>query len=282
MRSALSTFMCRHSISTTSISSASEKLLFIIAELSPAVRDSDTPIGLTNEGKVCYANCVLQCLFHMGPFRKAMYTHALSLTNRLSKPCKDNRSVLACLQTLFSQMALSPKVSLSPADLLRCFNLDLNKEDNAFHFFTLLCQQLNSCFELSVTKKPYLDSLFCGLRRQSQCCLRCHRVFYTPEAFSFLRCTITKETRLEEALQTLFAKRSLAPDSFLCPSSLSVLPLIPSCNTHCNGELLTTLAELPRILTVRLARTNIDHRIQIPLSIDLLPICSVVCGVMRE
>lgn len=62
-----------HNLTVSAISSASDRLLVLVEELSSPTRSLDVPIGLQNPGKVCYANSVLQCLFHIGPFQKAMY-----------------------------------------------------------------------------------------------------------------------------------------------------------------------------------------------------------------
>ena len=65
--------MHSHNLTVSAISSASDRLLVLVEELSSPTRSLDVPVGLQNPGKVCYANAVLQCLFHIGPFQKAMY-----------------------------------------------------------------------------------------------------------------------------------------------------------------------------------------------------------------
>ena len=188
----------------------------------------------------------------------------------------DTDSTIPCLQKLLCAALLSPEVSVSPIELLRHCGIDPEKEDNAFRFFTAFYQQLNSCFESSISQKGFLDSLFGGLRRQSQCCLNCHRVFYRPDRFFFLNCPVTSDTRLEEALQLLFSKTALSDSAFLCPSFFSLLSLTLSCRIHCSAEALTTLSEIPPILVIRLERATPGSVVRLPSSLNLLSLCRLV------
>lgn len=188
----------------------------------------------------------------------------------------DTDSTIPCLQKLLCAALLSPEVSVSPIELLRHCGIDPEKEDNAFRFFTAFYQQLNSCFESSISQKGFLDSLFGGLRRQSQCCLNCHRVFYRPDRFFFLNCPVTSDTRLEEALQLLFSKTALSDSAFLCPSFFFLLSLTLSCRIHCSAEALTTLSEIPPILVIRLERATPGSVVRLPSSLNLLSLCRLV------
>ena len=192
------------------------------------------------------------------------------------KQIQDTNSLLPSLQRLLCDVFLSPLASTSPADFLNRLGIEPDKEDNAFRFFTALYERLNACFESCTLRKDTLSPFFGGLQKQLQCCMKCHRAFYRPERFYFINCTIISDTRLEEALQRLYSKEVIPDSSFICPSFTLPPSLTHRCQTHCSGEALTTIAELPPILVIRLERATPGCIVRVPLSLDLLPLCSLV------
>mmetsp|Transcript_18165 Transcript_18165/g.59352 ORF Transcript_18165/g.59352 Transcript_18165/m.59352 type:complete len:1097 (+) Transcript_18165:86-3376(+) len=77
-------------------------------------------IGLKNQGATCYMNSLLQSLFHISSFRKAVY-HMPTTENDIP-----SKSIPLALQTLFYKIQFSEK-SVATKDLTRSFGWDTNQ-----------------------------------------------------------------------------------------------------------------------------------------------------------
>ncbi|CBK25357.2 LOW QUALITY PROTEIN: uncharacterized protein [Blastocystis hominis] len=121
-----------------------------------------------------------------------------------------------------------------------------------------------------------IDQLFSGKRLLCRCCLNCRKVFYRPDTFSFLDCSVVNMPRLEDALQVLFTRERMSgSEQYFCSSS----------KPACDAEVLTTIKELPPVLMIRMQRlqydkgsgnqTKLTNGVQIPQWIDFASFSSL-------
>lgn len=72
-------FINRRCINFDVLSQPISELGEIEQKLLPKPRDLAIPCGLMNRGMSCYANVIIQILFHIAPLRRHMYVQLLDL-----------------------------------------------------------------------------------------------------------------------------------------------------------------------------------------------------------
>ena len=90
---------------------------------------------------------------------------------------------------------------------------------DCFQFLTAVMVAFKDFFNLLGNSTLYtsLANVFTGRHNVCRCCLRCHRVFYSEEAFDHIECQIQNNCRLEDALAQEFQRTNENQSDFFCP-----------------------------------------------------------------
>ena len=119
-------------------------------------------IGLNNQGATCYLNCLLQCLYHLGPFRHEIERAAAELLQSSSTAAvaaeAKPREAVTVLAELFAQMTKEVR-SVGTSKITRLFGWRPSEQQDAHEMLMLLLDRLGR------------DELFRGKLRQVVRCL---------------------------------------------------------------------------------------------------------------
>lgn len=122
-----------------------------VASLGPdpayARRIDHAPIGLYNYGATCYLNSLLQCLFHILPFRALVFAWCEPSTAKdVEGKEAMQRTLMYVLRQLFGQMQFSLKSATGPRPLVQTLNLAEAHQQDAHEFFKLFLSMLSDVY----------------------------------------------------------------------------------------------------------------------------------------
>ncbi|OQR88705.1 ubiquitin carboxyl-terminal hydrolase 5 [Thraustotheca clavata] len=106
-------------------------------DLSYDSKQATGMVGLKNQGATCYMNSLLQTLFHLAQFRKAVYDTPTSKDD-------SNDSVVLALQRVFYRLETSQK-AVSTKELTRSFgwsHMDAFTQHDVQELYRILCDRL--------------------------------------------------------------------------------------------------------------------------------------------
>ncbi|KAF2072827.1 hypothetical protein CYY_005870 [Polysphondylium violaceum] len=130
-------------------------------------------VGLQNQGATCYMNSLLQALYHISPFRQAVY----ELPTSSEEPTK---SIPLALQRLFFKLQFGDK-AVATKELTKSFGwdtLDIFTQHDVQELNRVLCDNLND--KMKGTKaEGTIDHLFRGKIKNF---IKCEKVTYESKS----------------------------------------------------------------------------------------------------
>lgn len=141
---------------------SASKIAGLGTDPSNLLRDELTPIGLSNYGATCYLNSLLQCLFHIRPFRALVFAWGDTPVQKSAAQAaaQHHSHMLRALRQLFGQMQNSIKAIVGPRPLIQALSLSETVQQDAHEFFKLFITLLGDIF----AKHP-CESIHSGLPR---------------------------------------------------------------------------------------------------------------------
>lgn len=162
--------------------------------------------GLINEGTTCYLNSLLQTLFIIRAFRKAVYEMPTDIV--------DYKSVPFCLQRIFYNLQTG-KQAVRTFELLNAFGWsqrEMNMQHDVNEFFLILSDNLENQMKGTKVHGTY-SRLFEG---ESENIIKCINVSYESkrkETFNCLQLSMTDCSSVEESFEKYVKSEDLVGDN---------------------------------------------------------------------
>lgn len=197
-------------------------------------QDATQHVGLKNQGATCYMNSLLQQLFHIPDFRRALLTleldgpapAATAATTEPSPPRPppqqqqgngdSDKSVLLELQALFALLQTSERKAADTLPFCRALTdysgepLLLYEQKDVDEFATLLFDKLES---LDPRMDRLLKGLFGGTLVNQVLSYECPHRSEREEPFPMLKVDIKNKSSLEDSLELYVAGELLTGDN---------------------------------------------------------------------
>ncbi|GJJ78122.1 ubiquitin carboxyl-terminal hydrolase 48 [Entomortierella parvispora] len=208
-------------------------------------RIAGTSVGLKNLGATCYANASLQVWFHDPAFRDCIYQCVTKPNTNISK------DALHQLQSLFAHMDKGKKNSYSPLSLVECLGLNMELEQDAQEFGSLLMSKIDSELQQQDNGqlRTFIKDHFQGNYNYSTTCKKCKTTSIRPCPFFELSLNIDDHWTLKDCLDDLLKPEKLVGDDrYFC----SV------CQSLQNATREIKFDNIPEVLNVQLMRFKYD------------------------
>lgn len=248
-------------------------------------------VGIKNLGATCYVNCLLQVWFHNPVLRYAIYnwrpeedpdeSEFNSSKNSSLNVCdlSDNQinipiSCVGKLQYVFGLMQFGIRCSVDPTPIIKCLELDENKQQDAHEFsnlfFTFIERKLK--FQNKASVQQTIQNQYVGKFAYFTRCQVCEDGSERESQFYELALNIKGCKDIYESLfEYLKVEKLEGNNQYYCGN----------CKSKQNAERFIELRKLPPILNLQLLRFVFDPQkdslkklnsfIRFPDSLDIKP-----------
>ncbi|CAG2108466.1 unnamed protein product, partial [Medioppia subpectinata] len=222
-------------------------------------------VGLKNLGATCYVNCLLQVWFHNPIFRSMIYRwkpeedpeeneldpNSIDFSEEVFVP----KTCIGKLQLIFALMQFGVRSSVDPKPIIKCLELDENRQQDAHEFsnlfFSLIERKLK--FQTNPNVAKVIQSQYCGKFAYITRCLTCEDMSSRESQFYELDLNIKGCKDLYDSLGDYLKVESLeGMNQYYCGS----------CGQKRNASRYIKLRKLPPVLNIQLLRFVFDPHIK--------------------
>ena len=236
-------------------------------------------VGLKNLGCICYLNSVMQQIYMVPTFRRAvMWSDDGKPPNPSSNyrySCDDD-NLLHQLQEMYTYLTFSEKMDYNPKGFCFSFkdmdghSINIGAQQDSQEFLNSFCDKIEN--SLKITKfKHIVNDVFTGRTCSSVVCDECKHVSNRIEDFYTLTLEVKNINTLNDSLHKLIVPEII--DDFKCSN----------CNKNVTIRKITSINKLPNVLIIHLKRfyldyetchtTKINSRMEFPHKINLKDFC---------
>ena len=236
-------------------------------------------VGLKNLGCICYMNSIMQQIYMVPTFRRAiMFSDDGKTPNPSSNyrySCEDD-NLLHQLQEMYTYLTFSEKMDYNPRGFCYSYKdfdgnpINIAAQQDSQEFLNNFCDKIENC--LKNTKfKNIVSDVFTGNTCSSVLCEKCKHISNKFEDFYNLTLEMKNINTLNDSLHKLSVPEII--DEFNCSN----------CNQKVRISKITSLNKLPNVLILHLKRfyldyetchtTKINSRMEFPRKINLKEFC---------
>ena len=236
-------------------------------------------VGLKNLGCICYMNSIMQQIYMVPTFRRAvMWSDDGKAPNPQSNyrySCDDD-NLLHQLQEMYTYLTYSEKMDYNPRGFCFSFKdfdgnpINIAAQQDSQEFLNNFCDKIENSLKPTKFKNIVAD-VFTGSTCSSVLCDKCKHISNRFEDFYTLTLEVKNINNLNDSLHKLSVPEII--DDFKCSN----------CNQNVRISKITSLNKLPNVLIIHLKRfyldyetchtTKINSRMEFPKKINLKEFC---------
>lgn len=198
-------------------------------------------VGLWNLGNTCYANAVIQALYHCSSFRKQVFTENFV-----------QNSIGESVQSLFQNMQSKESNIVDTTDLLQKLQVNVNIQEDAQEFLLKLVNNIEESIESSGRNKELLpittSSVMVGEIEYIYDCVEVNFTKARKQRFLTLSLDMYNFTNIDDSLAKFFGSEFLVGDNKYNTKSHGLQDTEKSCR----------ISRFPDVLCIHLKRFSYD------------------------